>query len=347
MDLERPDLSNISPDVRAYIEALEAELLTYQASQPSRRRSADNEPAEPPTTQQIITISQRGVAKRTARHLYGRQRRSGIGVFDLVVDEHDFPAHIAVADENERLLLFSNLGRVFPIAVADIHQTEELRAPGESLTDRFAFHGNEHLVGALPAEGGQYVILASQRGWVQRVAASYVGKSLIPGMSFHDVKQGGQITAVTWTNGSDEIFLATQQAQGIRFRETQVPARGGCLGLRVEPGDEVVAVASVTESSGVFVVGHDGKGTIRQMSGFRLNKAPGAGGKTIFKADQLIGAVTVQENDDIFILAQGGKMIRFKASEVPPKEGVVQGVNCMEVRNDVVTAVAVATLEKR
>lgn len=140
-------------------------------------------------------------------------------------------------------------------------------------------------------------------------------------------------------------MLATQQAQGIRFRETQVPARGGCLGLRVDPSDEVVAVANVTERSGVFVVGHDGKGTIRQMSGFRMNKAPGAGGKAIFKADQLVGAVTVDEKDDIFIIAQGGKMIRFQASEVPPKEGVVQGVNCMEVRNDVVTAVAVATLE--
>ena len=344
MDLERPDLSNVSPDVRAYIEALEPELLAYQSSQP-RRRSTDTEPAEPPTTQQVITISQRGVAKRTARHLYGRQRRSGIGVFDLDVDEHDYPAHLAIADESKRLLLFSNLGRVFPLATADIHQTEELRALGESITERFPFYGNEHIIGAIPAEAGQYVILASQRGWVQRVAAGYFGKNLIPGMSFHDVKQGGQITAVCWSNGRDEIFLATQQAQGIRFRETQVPARGGCLGLRIDPSDEVVAVAGVVESSGVFVIGHDGKGTIRQMSGFRLNKAPGAGGKAIFKADQLIGAVTVNEADDIFILAQSGKIIRFQANEVPPKEGVVQGVNCMEVRNDVVTAVAVATLE--
>ncbi|WP_420629414.1 DNA gyrase C-terminal beta-propeller domain-containing protein [Candidatus Leptofilum sp.] len=345
MELERPDLSSVSPDVLAYIEALEAALLKSKSSQPTRRRSTEVEPSEPPTTQQVITISQRGMAKRTARHLYGRQRRSGIGVFDLDVDEHDFPAQIVVVDESKRLLLFSNLGRVFPIAVADIHQTDELRAPGESLTNQFPFHGNEHIIGALPAEAGQYVILASQRGWVQRVAASYFGKSLIPGMSFHDVKQGGQITAVTWTNGSEEIFLATQQAQGIRFRETQVPARGGCLGLRVAPGDEVVAVASVTERSGVFVVGHDGKGTIRLMGGFRMNKAPGAGGKTIFKSDQLIGAVTVKEKDDLFILAQGGKMIRFQASEVPPKTGVVQGVNCMEVRNDVVTAVTAIKLE--
>lgn len=338
MELKRPDLSIASKEIRAYIEALEAELLKAQSSQP-RRRSADTEPAEPPTTQQIITVSQQGLAKRTARHLYGRQRRGGIGVFDLDVLEPDFPAHLVLADESDRLLLFSNLGRVFPLAVADILQSEELRASGENILGDFPVHANEKIIGALPAGGGQYVLLASQRGWVQRVAASYFGKSLIPGMAFHDVKQGGQVTAVCWTRGSDEIFLATRQAQGIRFRETQVPARGGCLGLRVDPGDEVTAVTSVIQSSGVFVIGYDGKGTIRQMSGFRMNKAPGAGGKTILKTDQLIGAVRVSEDDDIFIIAQSGKIIRFQASEVPPKEGVVQGVNCMGLRNDMVTAV--------
>ena len=52
-----------------------------------------------------------------------------------------------------------------------------------------------------------------------------------------------------------------------------------------------------------------------------MNKAPGAGGKTIFKSDQLIGAVTVDEKDDIFILAQGGKMIRFKGERSAAQNG--------------------------
>ena len=191
MNSECPDLSQTSPEVRAYIEALEAERLRMQTNQPTRRKTAVSQPSEPPTSQQVITISQQGVAKRTARHLYGRQRRSGIGVFDLDVAEPDFPAHLVVADESDRLLLFSNLGRVFPLNVANIVQTEELRTLGESIIGRFPFHANEKIIGALPNNGGQYIILASQRGWVQRVAVSYFGKSLIPGMTFHDVTQGG------------------------------------------------------------------------------------------------------------------------------------------------------------
>jgi len=112
----------------------------------------------------------------------------------------------------------------------------------------------------------------------------------------------------------------------------------------VDLGDRVAAVTAVTEESGVFLLGHDGKGTIRQMSGFRANKAPGAGGKVVFKTDKLAGAVTVGPEDDLFIISKLGKIIRFKAGEVPPKEGVVQGVNCIALRSDEATAVTAVRL---
>jgi hypothetical protein len=37
----------------------------------------------------------------------------------------------------------------------------------------------------------------------------------------------------------------------------------------------------------------------------------------------------------VMIMSKLGKVIRFVAGEVPPKEGVVQGVNCMSLRADV------------
>jgi len=75
------------------------------------------------------------------------------------------------------------------------------------------------------------------------------------------------------------------------------------------------------------------------MSGFAANKAPGGGGKLAFKSDRLIGAVAVQPGDDLFIISRLGKIIRFRSDEVPPKEGVVQGVNCMALRGDECVAV--------
>ncbi|MCB8946321.1 MAG: hypothetical protein H6658_21460 [Ardenticatenaceae bacterium] len=332
--MERPDLTNVAPEIVAYIEALEAEL---EELQPKQR---EPEPSEPPTTLNVITISKDGQAKRTPRHFYGRQRRGGMGVFDLETAESDPPAVLAVADENEAIVLFSNFGRAFRLPVGDLFEAA-VRGPGQALANHLPFRPHERIVKALPENGGAYAVLASQRGRVRRVRSNYLGRSLIPGMVFHDVKEGGYLVDACWTAGDGDLFMATRLGKGIRFKETQVHSQG-TLGMRVDVDDAVVAITAVSEDSGVFMMTNDGKGTIRLMSGFKANAAPGSGGKVAMKTDDLVGAFTVSGEDDILAISQTSKIIRFMAEEVPPKEGVVQGVNCMALRNDVVTAVTVS-----
>lgn len=342
-EFERPDLSQVSPEVKAYIEALEAENARLQSRRkPKPAAPAPIEPSEPPTTINVVTISREGMIKRTPRHLYGRQRRSGMGVFDLETGEPDAPALLAVADESETLLLFSNYGRAFRLPLSKINETP-VRARGQALADLLTFQAEERIVAALPPSQNKYVALVSQRGWVRRVRDGYLGPKMLQGMSFHNIKEGGHLVGACWTPGDGDLFIVTKQGKAIRFLERQVPTRG-CLGLRTQVDDEVVAVAPATETSGVFLLGDDGKGTIRLMSGFKANKAPGAGGKVAMKTDNLIGALAAAEGDDILAISRLGKIIRFQAREVPPKAGVVQGVNCMTLRADEVTAVTLAPL---
>jgi DNA gyrase/topoisomerase IV subunit A len=101
-------------------------------------------------------------------------------------------------------------------------------------------------------------------------------------------------------------------------------------------------LAAPAESGGAFMVSNEGKGTIRLFSGFSANKAPGSSGKTLMKAEELVGVQAVAEQDDVFIVSRLGKIIRFAAAEVPAKEGVVQGVNCMALRADECVALAVS-----
>jgi len=344
MNLERPDLTDVTPEVLAYIEALETELLQLQSAKPTRKSVEEKplEPSEPPTTMNVISISRDGYAKRTPRHFYGRQRRSGMGIFDLETADDDAPALLVVADEDDAILLFTNFGRAFRLNVDALSEVP-VRARGQNIMTLFKFRSHERIIAALPADNGEAVALASQRGWIRTVNASRLGRSLIPGMNFYDVQQGGHMTAVCWTGGGDELFVATRQGKAIRFAERQVH-KSGSLGLRVDLGDEVVAITAVTEQSGVFLLSHDGKGTVRHMSGFRLNKAPGAGGKVAMKTDKLVGSITVNGEDDLFIISELGKLIRFNAGEVPVKTGVVQGVNCMALRNDEATAVCMSKI---
>lgn len=346
MPIPRPDLSQASPAILDYIEALELEIAHLHALQEladGRQRLArrvpesPSEPSEPPTTRNIVTFSASGLAKRTPRHLYPRQRRGGMGIFDLETADHDRPALVALADVASGLVLLTNKGRAYRLPL-ELLAEAPVRSRGQSLRDFLTFMPDERVVCALPAEGGSYLALVSERGQVRRYSAHLFGESMRPGAAVFDPAYGGEPAAACWTSGDDDLFIATRAALAIRFGERQVPVRG-VLGIRLERDDRVVAVAAVNDASGVFLLGADGRGALRQMAGFRPNKEPGAGGKVAMKTDALVAAVTAGENDELFILSKLSKIIRFPAAEVPAKEGVVQGVNCMELRADETVAV--------
>jgi len=340
MNVERPDLSGVGQQVRAYIEALEAELdHRRQAQDLDAEGAADTasfEPAEPPTTINLITISARGRAKRTPRHLYSRQRRGGMGIFDLETTEDDPPTLLALADESQSLLLVTNLARAFRVSVRDLPESP-VRSRGQSLVAQLPLLADERITLALPDQGKGYIALVSQHGHVRCLRHHYVGENLRPGTNLY-TPEFGPPAAACWTPGNSDLFIATRQGHAIRFAEKQVPLQG-CLGIRLEPEDVAVGITAVHQDSGVLLVSADGKGTIRLMSGFSPNKMPGGGGKTAMRTDCLIGAATVDESDDFFIISRLSKIIRSRAAEIPAKEDAVQGVNCMALRADETMAV--------
>lgn len=343
--MERPDLSGASPEVVAYIEALEAALAEGGTGSRADAREVPLEPSEPPTTINVITISRQGMAKRTPRHFYTRQRRGGMGVFGMDVAEGDAPRFLVLADEAAGLTLITDQGRAFRMPVAEFVETP-VAGRGKGILDRFPLRDNEQValvVGdPLPGMPSAYLVLVTVRGQVRRIGSQYVGKNLQAGTEVYNVAEGGAPAAATWSSGNDDLTIATRSGVAIRFSERQVPVRG-CLGLRVDPSDVVIGVAAADATDGsVFTASSEGKGTVRLYSGFSANKAPGSGGKTLMKAEELIGLQGAREADDVFMVSRLGKIIRFGAGEIPAKEGVVQGVNCMALRADECVALAVS-----
>jgi DNA gyrase subunit A len=347
-ELDRPDLHGLSPQVIAYIQALETEVarLRHRAPAPDEEPPAELlEPNEPPTTLNVITISAAGLAKRTPRHLYGRQRRGGMGIFDLEVSAEDRPAFVTVADESHDLILLTSLARAFRLAVR--HVTEApVRGRGQSLLADLNLHPGETLAAVLPAGRGAAIALLSERGYARVLPAHVIGAAMTPGTTLYRAPEFGPLAAACWTPGDGDLFVATQRGVAIRFPERALPLPGG-LAIRLEAGDRAVGVEAVypPEGESIFLLGADGRGTIRLMSGFAANKAPGGGGKVAVKTDHLVAVAAAGAGDDLFILSRLSKIIRFGAAEIPAKEGVVQGVNCMALRADECTALASSPIQ--
>jgi len=351
MGTQRPDLSLVSFAIREYIEKLEDEITRLRGENlPSRERSTtstredavtlpETAPPEPPTTIQVITLTASGLAKRTPRHHYLRQRRGGMGIFDLDAPEGDPPAILILADLSQHLLIFTNLARAFRLPVSLIEETP-VRGRGGSIVSRMNLQPDEHLVAALPDEAHGAVALVSSHGMVRHLRHHIFGEYMKPGTVLFDPGKHGMLSATCRTPGDGDLFIATRQGKAIRFSEKLVPPQGGA-GIRLEKGDSVAAVASANDDSRVFLVDEIGRGTLRLMSGFAANKSAGGAGKTAMNTDCLAAALHVEEPGDIFMISRWSKIIRFSLAEIPPKEGVVQGVNCMSLRADEVVAVAV------
>lgn len=338
--MERPDLKNVDPQIRAYIEHLESRLKATDHPARSAEKPIDRTeilPSEPPTTINVVTISREGFGKRTPRHHYDRQHRGGIGIFDLETQPPDQPAVLSAADEVHTLLLFTNRARVFRLPMSKLDPSE-VRSKGIHLLDRQPVDAGERIVAALPVQASGFVALVSAKGGVRVLRHHLFGEHLRPGTAMFNFNEFGPLTAACWSPGDADLLLVSRQGMAIRFNEKIVPPQGG-QGMRMADGDELIAITAVYDDSGVFLAGADGKGTIRLMSAFAPNKSMGGSGKIAIRNDHVVGATAVAPADDLFLISQLGKIIRFRADEVPSTEGAIQGVNCMGVRFDEVVAV--------
>ena len=341
--MERPDLSQSDPAVRAYIEYLEEHLVARKKATVTAQLDKTAEPDfhEPPTTRQVATISQSGIAKRTARHLYPRQHRGGMGIFDLDTPEEDAPVLLVHADEDDALLLFSSRGRAFRIPAVAL-QSGPVRSKGSSLVRRLGLEPDEHLAAALPVAAEGYINLLSESGMLRTFRHHLFGEHMQNGTEFLRTSEFGPLVSACRAADNADLFIATRKGMAIRFERKLVPLKGGSA-IRLADDDQAAAITAVSGDSRVFLLGADGKGAVRLMSGFAANKSPGGGGKIAMKTNELATAFAAPFGIDIFIITRLGKMIRFAASEVPHSAGVVQGVNCAALRADqVATAMAAA-----
>jgi DNA gyrase subunit A len=346
--MKRPDLTGINPDIKRYIEYLEAKIYLPDSSSERVKRGINAqvkdqelsildlsdivEPPEAPTTMCVITATASGIGKRTARHLYSLQHRGGMGIFDLETHEDQPPTILTIADQNQNLLLITNTGKAYRLAAQAIPESP-VRSRGASIITKFNLPKEERISAILPEQAQGYLALLGQNGMVRMLRHHIFGEYMKPGIALYEFRTFGFLASATWTPGDGDLLIASQQGRAIRFTEKLVPPQG-TQGIRLAENDKAVSIAAVYPDSDVFMLGADGRGTIRSMDGFAPNKAPGSSGKIAMATEKLVIALKVEKSDEIFIISALSKIIRFRVNEIPQKDGIVQGVVCINLRAD-------------
>jgi len=297
----------------------------------------------------VVTISHGGYIKRSPLTVYRAQRRGGKGMTGMATKEEDYVEHLFVATTHSYILLFTNLGRVHWLKVHEVPQLGRA-AKGKALVNFLQVQPGETVSAMIPIrqfEVDKHLLMATRRGVVKKTELSAYANPRAGGIIGLTLDEGDELIAVRLTSGRDEVFLATRQGMAIRFEEGEVRPIGrtgrGVIGIELEAGDGVVAAEVVRPGTAILTVNERGYGKRTELEEYRLQGRSGKGiinVRVTEKNGPVVGILQVQEQDQVMMISQEGKVNRMAVREISVIGRATQGVRLQGLEpNDRVAAV--------
>ena len=354
---ERAELLKTIERLRAILESEQqlmdlvvSELQTISASHGDERRTEIVEAAGDFRVEDLIaeedmaiTVSNTGYVKRTALTEYRNQRRGGKGRLGMRTRDEDFLTQLFVASTHAYILIFSDRGRVYWLKVHEIPDVGPAgkgkaianlvrMAPGERIATLQAVrHWPEE-------EGEQFVIMGTKRGVVKKTDLRAYRRPLSTGIIAMSVKSGDAVIGAELTDGKEELFIGTRAGKAIRFKEADVRPMGrtaqGVRGITLRGDDEVVAMTVVKPSGMLLTVTARGYGKRTELDEYRVQARGGLGLKNIQTSKRngrVAGVAYVEQDDEMMLITEQGKIIRMVTGDIRPIGRVTQGVRLIEI----------------
>jgi DNA gyrase subunit A len=283
----------------------------------------------------VVTISKSGYIKRNPITLYRKQQRGGKGKTAMGVKDDDFISLLFVASTHHTFLFFTNLGRVYWCKVYDIPQAGRM-SRGKAIVNLLNLGNDEKLttVLAVPAfEPGYYVIMATRSGLVKKTDLMAFSRPRSGGIIALNLVQGDELIATRITDGTQNIFLGSAMGKSIRFHESDVRPSGrvsrGVYGLRLAKGDRIVGMEVLSHGQTLFAATENGYGKRTSIDEYPLQRRGGKGVitiKTSKRNGQVVAILLVDDDDELMLMADTGKLIRMSVSQISVISRNTQGV---------------------
>ena len=181
-----------------------------------------------PDADVVITLTHNGYIKRLPLDTYRRQSRGGRGVMGMETKEEDYVEHVCVTTNHAFLLFFSNRGKVFRIKAYDVPEAGRT-AKGTSLANLFNVAQGERVNAIIPIrsfEDAGFLFFATKHGQVKKTGLMEFLNAKRGGIAAITLEKGDELVGVHLTDGRQEVILASQRGQAIRFKEGTVREMG-------------------------------------------------------------------------------------------------------------------------
>jgi DNA gyrase subunit A len=304
----------------------------------------------------IITISHTGYIKRVPMDTYREQRRGGKGVAGMATKDEDYVDHLFTASTHDRILFFTQTGRVYWEKVYQIPEASRI-ARGKAIVNMLNLREEEKVAAMLTVRDlseDEFLVMATEKGVVKKTNLGRYRNVRKDGIIAINIDEDDRLIEVKLTHGDNEILLTTEQAMSIRFAETRLRDQGrvtrGVRGIRLRAGDRVKSMAIIDAEATFLVCTENGYGKRTAFDEWRVTNRGGFGVIAIRTSERngnVVGASTVYDSEALMLITANGKMIKMRVVDVNVIGRATQGVRLINLDEDdkLVSATTVAADE--
>jgi DNA gyrase subunit A len=292
-----------------------------------------------------VTLTHLGYIKRMPVDTYRTQKRGGKGITGVTTRENDFVRNLIMTSTHDYLMFFTNTGKAHKIKAYEIPEAQRT-AKGTPAINFLNLMQRERITAVIPIQDfseDKYLIAVTKNGTIKKTPLSQFDTNRKTGLIAINLKDNDELIGINQTTGTSNVIIVTKFGKCICFSEEDVRTMGriagGVRAIKLEKGDEVVAMELAEENEELLVVTQNGYGKRTSVSEYKVQTRGGKGLLTYDKAKfkktgELIGAMVVNDNDEILLINSDGIIIRIKAGEVSRLGRATQGVKIMRVAED-------------
>jgi DNA gyrase subunit A len=290
-----------------------------------------------PEEEMVVTITRGGYIKRTRSDNYRSQRRGGRGVRGAQLRADDVVEHFFVTTTHHWLLFFSTAGRVYRAKAYEIQEAGR-DAKGQHVANLLPMQPGEEIAQVLDIRDygvAQYLVLATRGGLVKKTALTDYDTNRSGGIIAINLREGDELVSALLVDETDDVLLVSRKGMSVRFTASDAALRpmgrstSGVIGMHFRGEDSLLSASVAREGAYVFIATEGGYAKRTAVDQYRLQNRGGLGVKVAKLAEargDIAGALIVDDEDEILVVLESGKVVRSKVDEVPAKGRDTMGV---------------------
>ena len=298
----------------------------------------------------VITMTKLGYIKRMSNDTFKAQNRGGKGIKGMQTLDEDYVEELFMSNTHHSIMSLTSTGRVYRLKGYEIPESSRT-SRGTAIINLLQLMPGEKISAVIPIEkydDDSYLVMATKRGLIKKTPLKDYANVRKTGLAAITLREDDELIEVKFTDGKQEIILATKYGQCIRFSEEDVRATGrtsmGVRGINLADRDEVIGMQLTVQGSDLLIVSEKGMGKRTSISEFTAQNRGGKGVKCykiMEKTGNVVGVKAINEDDEIMIINTEGIIIRMKCEGISLLGRITSGVKLINLpEGDKVASIA-------